>query len=204
MASSPLTGGTWCLSSRNHRFYRKITKNESRRTINDKPTVLLFMQKDDIMLFLTAVSDFGEKLVGYQISFPGHQISMFWVCGFPTTQRVSVWRPGNSDYYTSRGSVTFFLCSGCHYSTISLHTNQLLCVCVCCVFTCSSSLSSSSLLFLWRKTALDSSLSFCSNTSSSAGSCRASSSLSSSSTELLLLLHTFIIDYTPVITQSTS
>lgn len=133
MASSPLTGGTWCLSSRNHRFYRKITKNESRRTINDKPTVLLFMQKDDIMLFLTAVSDFGEKLVGYQISFPGHQISMFWVCGFPTTQRVSVWRPGNSDYYTSRGSVTLFLCSGCHYSTISLHTNQLLCVCVCVV-----------------------------------------------------------------------
>lgn len=106
-----------------------------------------------------------------------------------------------------QGECDFFLCSGCHYSTISLHTNQLLCVCVCCVFTCSSSLSSSSLLFLWRKTALDSSLSFCSNTSSSAGSCRASSSLSSSSsssTELLLLLHTFIIDYTPVITQSRS
>lgn len=57
--------------------------------------------------------------------------------------------------------------------------------------TCSSSLSNSSLLFLWRKTALDSSLSFCSNSSSSAGSCRATSS---SSPELHSLLH-FIVEH---------
>lgn len=123
MASSPLTGGTWCLSSRNHRFYRKITKNESRRTINDKPTVLLFMQKDDIMLFLTAVSDFGEKLVGYQISFPGHQISMFWVCGFPTTQRVPTHPGGVWLFSSAQGAIT----------PLYLYIRTSCCVCVCVV-----------------------------------------------------------------------
>lgn len=133
MASSPLTGGTWCLSSRNHRFYRKITINESRRTINDKPTVLLFMQKDDIMLFLTAVSDFGEKKL---LVIESHsQVIKFQCFGFVAFQlrKESVFDNLEIRITTHPGGVWLFFSAQGAITPLYLYIRTSCCVCVCVV-----------------------------------------------------------------------